>query len=685
MAHFRILGISMPTMLMGLVLSAQWHYTAVDSTRLKWGDFSEPFWLKYFGITHADLNTDGFQDIATGRYLYENPGLYNAAPWKRTILDENVDIILSFDVDADAYVDLIAMRFPELLWIEATNEEATEFDFKIIAKLPVTGHRNSQGFRLVTGLFHEGSATGFLIAGANAIHYFEPQNDSGETKWHFSTLVQNTSDEGIGYGDIDGDGLNDIIAGRIPQGEKEPTELYWYKNPGKLDELWQENYLLTTINAIDRIEVINFDTDSENEIVFTEERWPGKEPDARMVLLDRNNGWQEKVLVTQYSMNNLDVGDIDKDGLHDIITAEHKGPRLQTQIWYNKGNLNFEKYTVDVDKEHHLGTRLVDMDGDGDLDIIGAAWDNFSDVHYWENRLDNPNFQTEGYPLEKSKDQNLSRKVDTVEVHILQNNRLGRPHFKVKTPEASYFVDIKSGGISSIVDEEGRDWVNFRGDVNKSEYPSSAENSYRGIPNIVYGQPDDNGAGHPGFDRGKTVQTSENSLVFNSDQNTWSWKYTFFEDHVMFELLKKPEASAYWFLYEGTPGGKYDHKTMTYGMKGVLPQNDLPDFAAGSSKENDVDWYYFGKNEVERTFFLSSNPNKPMTNLVGFLGISSKGLESKDGMVVFGFGRKKGAIPTLTKPRKFIFGFFNAEITNQDDLNALEEKITALNQMNYAE
>jgi hypothetical protein len=36
-------------------------------------------------------------------------------------------------------------------------------------------------------------------------------------------------------------------------------------------------------------------------------------------------------------------------------------------------------------KECHLGTQLIDLDGDGDLDLVGVAWDAYRFLHIWRN------------------------------------------------------------------------------------------------------------------------------------------------------------------------------------------------------------------------------------------------------------------------------------------------------------
>ena len=85
-------------------------------------------------------------------------------------------------------------------------------------------------------------------------------------------------------------------------------------------------------------------------------------------------------------MNNLDVADVDEDGDIDIVTrSEHKGPDLKLQLFFNDGKGNFKSEVIDRGKEMHLGAQFADMDNDGDLDIVGHAWDNYKYLHLWHN------------------------------------------------------------------------------------------------------------------------------------------------------------------------------------------------------------------------------------------------------------------------------------------------------------
>jgi hypothetical protein len=81
----------------------------------------------------------------------------------------------------------------------------------------------------------------------------------------------------------------------------------------------------------------------------------------------------------------MDVADFDRDGAVDVITGEHRGTKKVT-IWKNsdRGSVWLEKVVAEG-KESHLGTRVADLDGDGDLEIISIAWDNYPLLHLWRN------------------------------------------------------------------------------------------------------------------------------------------------------------------------------------------------------------------------------------------------------------------------------------------------------------
>jgi hypothetical protein len=360
-----------------------WQYIRADESRGKWGDFDEPTWLRYFGLAVGDVTGDGYVDIASGRYIYRNPGGDLSASWVRKDLGKNVDAILVTDVDDDDRGDVIAQALPGIFWLEAADDAGDTWSVRKVAVVPKTGHVNSQGFAL--GQLVPGGKPEIVLASGEGIYYFEiPQNPS-ISPWPETLVTAEATDEGLDIADIDGDGLEDVIAA------KGAKYVAWWRNPGNAGKQWSRHIIGTTEPYdADRVQAADFDGDGRIDVAVTQERVPGNEPDASLYWFRQpkrptSEPWPRQRLLTEYSLNSLDAADIDRDGDIDLITAEHKGPHLRLQVLENDGRGSFLVREIDRGKESHLGALSADLDRDGDLDVVSIAWDRYQDLHIWRN------------------------------------------------------------------------------------------------------------------------------------------------------------------------------------------------------------------------------------------------------------------------------------------------------------
>ncbi len=240
----------------------------------------------------------------------------------------------------------------------------------------------------------------------------------------------------------------------------------------------------------------------------------------------------------------------------------------------------------------------------------------------------------------------------------------GRPHYRIETPKVMYYYDIRGGGFSRIIDDKGNDWVSFKMEP-WGEYPGSAAGSYRGLPNMVFQEADD-GVGHPGHDRCNS-RIGERKIVTESASGKWKWSWEFFDDHAVLQVLDADPDRAYWFLYEGTPGGAFDPEHTYFGTNLSGPQPLSFDYYRGDVYRDRFQWIYTGTSHENRTFYMVQCQEDKLPDMVSLLGNTEEGMDSPDGMTVFGFGRGEGVYRYLEGRQRFVIGIFPKMIEDRSD------------------
>lgn len=212
----------------------------------------------------------------------------------------------------------------------------------------------------------------------------------------------------------------------------------------------------------------------------------------------------------------------------------------------------------------------------------------------------------------------------------------GQESFKIAAQNATYYYHKFGAGFASMIDVEGNDWLSYR------PYGGS-DGKYRGIPNIVHPE----GHFHPGGTEctSEIVQQGPVKLMIRSRSidNKWACSWAIYPYHARLTVLKVDHP--YWFLYEGTPGGKLD-ETGDYMVRsdGVR----IPASESWEAVLPEPEWIYFGAANTGRVLYLIHHEADDKIDSYWPM---------EHNMTVFGFGRD-GLEKYMTRtPAHFTIGF----------------------------
>jgi len=365
------------------------------------------------GVRLADVNGDRLPDVVTGweeggvTRLYLNPGPKKVrAPWPAVTVGRtpSVEDAVFADLDRDGSLDVVSCcegRTRTVFLHRAPREPGRRLDPAAWTTAAIAASKNVQmwmfavpadidgrgGLDLVAAGKGRGAAIGWLEAPAST---WDPEG------WRWHPLEPVGWVMSIRLADLDGDGRRDVLV----SDRRGPTRgVFWLRRPGpgadpRRPDAWPRHPVGGADHEVMFLDWADLDGDGRRDIlcatrnreILVFRRLPG--PGVR---------WETATIPNPFGVPHgkaVAVGDVDLDGRADLVhTANTEGDRTRPGVAWLKRGPDGAWQAHDISGPRGVKfdlVRLLDLDADGDLDVLACEERDNLGVFWYENPTRRP-------------------------------------------------------------------------------------------------------------------------------------------------------------------------------------------------------------------------------------------------------------------------------------------------------
>ncbi|MCX8037146.1 MAG: FG-GAP-like repeat-containing protein [Candidatus Sumerlaeia bacterium] len=400
----------------------------------------------FFGaefIEPADMDGDGDTDLlgaafASGDLVWWENRAGDAATWTPHLIEGNFTgavCIRAADMDGDGDLDVIAAAHTlgRIAWWENTDGTGRVWTFRLVdGNVPVAQSVAA------ADLDRDGDLD--LVSasmGADAVYWWENMDGRG-TLWARYGVGSNYMGAGsVAVADINGDGAPDVLCAAYLF-----SEIAWWQNPGNPRNAWTKRSLFTdTADQLRAVSAADMDRDGDLDFLCVgylsaDVMWWQNVDGAGTVWVRQN---VDGALTGAWALR---AADLDGDGDLDLAAA---GYATSTVVWYENTNGAGTAWTrriVDTGLLGPIDVAPADLDGDGDTDLAGAS--RFSGhAGWWPNRTLHRNAV---YPTEHGIGDSFAQACDAKTADLDGDGDLDILAAAYQTGEVAWWQNVNSRG-----------------------------------------------------------------------------------------------------------------------------------------------------------------------------------------------------------------------------------------------
>lgn len=371
-----------------------WSTSAGELTLAYSSPMEHPISGGYVRAIHAypiDIDGDGDMDVlgAAGRYSppyffsgridwWENTD-GSGTNWTRYTVDDNfvsAPSVCGADVDGDGDMDVLGAArgdVNDIAWWENIDGSGN-----IWTEHTVPGSIRDCSSVYAADLDGDGDVDILSTdASYNDVIWIENVDGSG-TEWieHFVDGSFNNATD-VFAADMDGDDDLDVL-GAAFNGDN----IYWWENADGSGTDWIEHIVDSSFNGARSVYAADVDSDGDTDVLGAASLgwaitwWENIDGDG--------NIWMEHSVADNFNYAfAVHASDLEGDGDVDILGTSFFGDDITW--WENVGGLGntWIEHTIDGNFDGARDVSTADFDGDGDIDVLGAATED-ADISWWD-------------------------------------------------------------------------------------------------------------------------------------------------------------------------------------------------------------------------------------------------------------------------------------------------------------